>query len=371
MLDLMNSLYYLIIANFEKSIIHKIYKKIRPQLFTYIKKKSLSFFFRYSCFKISQFRLFNNFNTRVNIAYKKIWSKRKFTIIDKFFVKHQTTAFSFYQISERRKFPWFESISFSRSRDYLFDRKFPTNLYSHKYKPHWMFHTAPRTYRRIKKPYNYKHNRIYQLFKKTFFSFYKPAIDLTKMKRLKHIFKGFFLSFYGHRTLQQYRNIFKRQQFKKSWIYGTTKGLLENLVQRLDVLLYKCNFAPTILASRQIISSHQISINGHVQTNPANLISTYDYIETTQPLLSYIWNLAATKNTLNGFWYRKSTKYNLKLSRKKLPDSTIHLVTKTQPRLQIRYGTVLWRPNKNSELCDTDRISYSRFQTIKLLLTGK
>jgi hypothetical protein len=102
-----------------------------------------------------------------------------------------------------------------------------------------MFHTAPLIYRRIKKPFEYKHNKRYNLFRKMFFNFLKPAIPLKKIRRLKHILKSFILPYYGHRTIKQFKTIIKTQLFKKTLIQSPTSFLTNMFEQRLDVIIYK------------------------------------------------------------------------------------------------------------------------------------
>jgi ribosomal protein S4 len=377
-------------------------------------------FFIKTALQVARSRIFNNAFTRTDIAYNKTEYFYKFQIVDKFFVKYATTAFSFWRNSEWRKNTWFEALVYPRSKSFFLNRKFPGSLYSHKYKPHWMFHTAPRIYRRIKKPLDYKHNKLYFLFKKMFFSFYRPAIKLNKMRRIKHILKSFFLPFYGHRTLKQVKNIMKTQRFKKTLIQSTIGYLVRMFEQRLDVMLYKCNLAPTILVSRQLISSRCIFINGIEQFNPARIVQPYEFTEISSRLNRFAQNISARKKSLERFSWRIRAQYDLKLAKKPIVKSILqtpnnkiqvqinalnhcgswwwrkpkskninelldivviksnnkssnkssNVEIKTNPLLS-RFGSLWWRNPKSSDLRKMDRISNTTFNWIKLSASGK
>jgi small subunit ribosomal protein S4 len=86
--------------------------------------------------------------------------------------------------------------------------------------------------------------------------------DFGLQLRAKQKLKGY----YGDVTEKQ----FKRTYMEASRIKGDTgQNLIGLLEQRLDMVVYRAKFAPTIFAARQIVSHGHIYLNG-VKTNVAS-----------------------------------------------------------------------------------------------------
>ena len=86
--------------------------------------------------------------------------------------------------------------------------------------------------------------------------------DFGLQLRAKQKLKGY----YGDVTEKQ----FKRTYMEASRIKGDTgQNLIGLLEQRLDMVVYRAKFAPTIFAARQIVSHGHIYLNG-VTTNVAS-----------------------------------------------------------------------------------------------------
>ena len=69
-----------------------------------------------------------------------------------------------------------------------------------------------------------------------------------------------------------FRNIYRKVLSKRG---DTTENLIALLESRLDTLIYRCKFAPTVFAARQIIN------HGHIRVNKKKVnISSYAVKET-------------------------------------------------------------------------------------------
>ena len=78
-------------------------------------------------------------------------------------------------------------------------------------------------------------------------------------------------SYYGNINERQFRNIYRKALSKRG---DTTENLIGFLERRLDTLIYRCKFAPTVFAARQIIN------HGHIKVNKKVNVSSYLVKET-------------------------------------------------------------------------------------------
>ena len=86
--------------------------------------------------------------------------------------------------------------------------------------------------------------------------------DFGLQLRAKQKLKGY----YGDVTEKQFRRTYKEAARLKG---DTGQNLIGLLEQRLDMVVYRAKFAPTIFAARQIVSHGHILLNG-VKTNVAS-----------------------------------------------------------------------------------------------------
>mgnify|MGYP005997147773 CR=1 FL=1 len=95
----------------------------------------------------------------------------------------------------------------------------------------------------------------------------KPSdygIQLQAKQKLK--------AYYGNINERQFRNIYRKALAKKG---DTTENLIALLESRLDTVIYRAKFAPTVFSARQIIN------HGHVKVNKKKVnISSYTVKET-------------------------------------------------------------------------------------------
>ena len=82
--------------------------------------------------------------------------------------------------------------------------------------------------------------------------------------------------YYGNINERQFRNIYKKAVKKRG---NTTENLISFLERRLDIIVYRAKFAPTVFASRQIINHGHIRVNGRKVNISSYLIKPEDVIE--------------------------------------------------------------------------------------------
>ena len=74
-------------------------------------------------------------------------------------------------------------------------------------------------------------------------------------------------AYYGNINERQFRNIYRKALSKKG---DTTENLIALLESRLDTVIYRAKFAPTVFSARQIIN------HGHIRVNKKRVnISSY------------------------------------------------------------------------------------------------
>ena len=82
--------------------------------------------------------------------------------------------------------------------------------------------------------------------------------------------------YYGDLTEKQFRNIYK----KASNIKGdTSQILIELLERRLDAIVYRMKFVPTIFAARQLVNHGHVKVNGKKVNIASYLVKPEDNIE--------------------------------------------------------------------------------------------
>ncbi|ASK88025.1 30S ribosomal protein S4 [Sphingorhabdus sp. SMR4y] len=86
--------------------------------------------------------------------------------------------------------------------------------------------------------------------------------DFGIQLRAKQKLKGY----YGDVTEKQFRRAYKEAAAMKG---DTSQNLIGLLEQRLDMVVYRAKFAPTIFAARQLVSHGHIRVNG-VKCNVAS-----------------------------------------------------------------------------------------------------
>ncbi len=107
------------------------------------------------------------------------------------------------------------------------------------------------------------------------------GIQLRAKQKLK--------KYYGDVSERQFRNLFEEAMRRKGDTGENMIGLLES---RLDAMVYRCKFAPTVFAARQFVGHGHIRVNGKKVNIPSyrckqgDVISVSDRFKTNSVFLS-------------------------------------------------------------------------------------
>ena len=82
--------------------------------------------------------------------------------------------------------------------------------------------------------------------------------------------------YYGYITEKQFRNLFVKANRIKG---DTSENFVELLERRLDSVIYRMKFVPTIFSARQFVSHGHILVNGKKVTIPSYNVKDEDIIE--------------------------------------------------------------------------------------------
>mgnify|MGYP001423848984 CR=1 FL=1 len=94
------------------------------------------------------------------------------------------------------------------------------------------------------------------------------GVQLNAKQKLK--------SYYGNINERQFRNIYKKALAKKG---DTTENLIAILESRLDTVVYRSKFAPTVFSARQLINHGHIRVNKKKVNVSSYLLKESDVIE--------------------------------------------------------------------------------------------
>ena len=99
----------------------------------------------------------------------------------------------------------------------------------------------------------------------------KPSdygIQLQAKQKLK--------AYYGNINERQFRNIYRKALSKRG---DTTENLIALLESRLDTVIYRAKFAPTVFAARQMINHGHIKVNEKRVNIASYVVKSTDLIE--------------------------------------------------------------------------------------------
>ena len=94
------------------------------------------------------------------------------------------------------------------------------------------------------------------------------GIQLQAKQKLK--------AYYGNINERQFRNIYRKALSKKG---DTTENLITLLESRLDTVIYRAKFAPTVFSARQMINHGHIKVNKKKVNISSYLVKEEDSIE--------------------------------------------------------------------------------------------
>ena len=93
------------------------------------------------------------------------------------------------------------------------------------------------------------------------------GIQLQAKQKLK--------AYYGNINERQFRNTYRKALSKKG---DTTENLIALLESRLDTIIYRAKFAPTVFSARQIINHGHVNINEKRCNIPSRMIKVGEVI---------------------------------------------------------------------------------------------
>jgi small subunit ribosomal protein S4 len=82
--------------------------------------------------------------------------------------------------------------------------------------------------------------------------------------------------YYGNITEKQFRKIYAEAARRKG---NTGENLIALLESRLDALVYRSKFTPTVFAARQFVNHGHVTVNGRRVTIPSYTVRPGDVVE--------------------------------------------------------------------------------------------
>lgn len=99
----------------------------------------------------------------------------------------------------------------------------------------------------------------------------KPS-DFGTQLMAKQKLKGY----YGNITEKQFRRYYAQADMRRG---DTSENLIGILERRLDAVVYRMKFVPTVFASRQFVSHGHVKVNGKRVNIPSYMVKEGDVIE--------------------------------------------------------------------------------------------
>ncbi|MCX5497017.1 30S ribosomal protein S4 [Kaistia dalseonensis] len=96
--------------------------------------------------------------------------------------------------------------------------------------------------------------------------------DYGTQLRAKQKLKGY----YGNISEKQFRKIYAEATRRKG---DSSESLISLLESRLDAIVYRAKFVPTVFAARQFVSHGHVKVNGRRVTIPSYSVKVGDLIE--------------------------------------------------------------------------------------------
>lgn len=94
------------------------------------------------------------------------------------------------------------------------------------------------------------------------------GVQLKAKQRLKF--------YYGNISEKQFRNLFELASKSKG---DTSENLIAMLESRLDAVVYRANFVPSVFAARQFVSHKHVSVNGKTVNIPSYRLKVGDVVQ--------------------------------------------------------------------------------------------
>jgi hypothetical protein len=185
---------------------------------------------------------------KVSWWYENLIQKKKTPrSVKRFTLDRPKTAFQVHWTQQKLE-PWKDSLLFKRAlyggfgEDYRKENKFqPLKI---------------KNYLRSKNPRQEKRNRLYTRVNFLLNNFrQRSRIRADKYARIKQVTSKMLRPFYGHLRPHQIKYIVKKSKKTTSKILGNNEIILKNFENRLDVVVYRMNLAPSILWARRLVKT--------------------------------------------------------------------------------------------------------------------
>ncbi len=83
-------------------------------------------------------------------------------------------------------------------------------------------------------------------------------------------------TYYGNITEKQFRRVYEEASRRKG---NTAENLIGLLESRLDAVVYRAKFVPTVFAARQFVNHGHVRVNGRKVNIPSYLVKAGDVVE--------------------------------------------------------------------------------------------
>src|ERR1700741_3089415 len=117
----------------------------------------------------------------------------------------------------------------------------------------------------------------------------KPS-DFGTQLMAKQKLKGY----YGNIGERQFRKLYEEAARRKG---DTGENLIELLERRLDAVIYRMKFVPTVFAARQFVSHKHVTVNGKRVSVSSFVVKEGDVIEGSEKVKQHAQVLAAVEST--------------------------------------------------------------------------
>lgn len=107
------------------------------------------------------------------------------------------------------------------------------------------------------------------------------------------IAKQLLRGYYGNITERQFRKIYKEADRRRGDTGENLVGLLES---RLDAVVYRAKFVPSVFAARQFVSHKHVTVNGKVVNIPSYVVKPGDVVAVREKSREILVVIEATKS---------------------------------------------------------------------------
>lgn len=112
------------------------------------------------------------------------------------------------------------------------------------------------------------------------------GIQLLAKQKLK--------GYYGNMNERQFHRVYQKASRMKG---NTSQNIIGLLERRLDAVVYRMKFAPTVFAARQIINHRHVTVNGKIVNIASYLVKEGDVVEVRDSFKDNITVLTASQST--------------------------------------------------------------------------